>query len=69
MATKSYAHYTHIIAREALSYPIERNFEAFSVLAKQVKIKDVVITNNSITATQGGYNALLIKMVECIYKN
>lgn len=69
MSTKSYAHYTHIIAREVLSYPIETNFNAFSVISKQVKINDVVITENTITATQLGYNKLLIKMIECIYKN
>lgn len=69
MATKSYAHYTHIIARELLGYPIEANFETFTILAKQAKIEEVVITKNSITATQNGYNQLLIKMVECVYKN
>lgn len=69
MRTKSYAHFTHIIARELLSYPIESNFETFSIIAKQVQIKDVVITKNSITATQLGYNQLLMKLVECVYKN
>ena len=69
MRTKSYAHFTHIVARELLSYPLESNFETFAIIAKQVKIKDVVITKNSIMATELGYNKLLMKLVECVYKN
>ena len=69
MRTKSYAQFTHIVARELLSYPLESNFETFSTIAKQVRIKDVVITKNSIMATELGYNKLLMKLVECVYKN
>ena len=66
---KSYSYYTHIVAREALSYPIETHFNAFTIIVKQFNISDVIVTKNTITANQEVFNQLLINMVDCIHKN
>jgi len=70
MERKSMSHFTFICARELVNVPIEMQFEALVVVAKQNKLDDrIKITKHSITATQHQYDLLIRRLIECIYQN
>jgi hypothetical protein len=69
MKPKSMSHFAYISARELVNVPIEMQFEALMVIAKQCKLHEIKITRHSITATQYQYDLLIKRLIECIYQN
>ncbi len=63
------SHFAYISARELVNVPIEIQFDALVVVAKQCKLHEIKITKNSITATQSQYDMLVRRLIECIYQN
>jgi len=64
------SHFAYISARELVNVPIEKQFESLVVIAKQCKLDDkIIITRNSIIATQQQYDLLVRRLIECIYQN
>jgi len=63
------SHFVHISARELVNVPIEMQFEALVVIAKQCKLDKIKITKHSITATQHQYDLLIKRLIVCIYQN
>jgi hypothetical protein len=48
MKSKSMSHFAYISARELVNVPIEMQFEALVVIAKQCKLDEIKITRHSI---------------------
>jgi len=69
MKRKSMSYFTYICARELVNVPIEMQFEALVVVAKQCNLDRIKITKHSITATQNQYDLLIKRLIECIYQN
>jgi hypothetical protein len=70
MQRKSMSHFAYITARELVNVPLEMQFKALVVVAKQCKLDDTIkITKHSITATQSQYDLLVRRLIECIYQN
>jgi hypothetical protein len=69
MKPKSMSHFAYISARELVNVPLEIQFEALIVVAKQCNLNKIKITRHSITATQSEYDLLVKRLIECIYQN
>ena len=60
---------TWIVARELCGQDIAMHFDALYILAKQNKMNNVVLTHNSILATDKDFNKLVKSLIESIYLN
>ena len=63
------SYFAYITARELVNVPLEMQFNALVVVAKQCKLERIKITKHSITATQSEYNLLVRRLIDCVYQN
>lgn len=63
------SYFAYITARELVNVPLEMQFDALVVVAKQCKLERIKITKHSITATQSEYNLLVRRLIDCVYQN
>jgi hypothetical protein len=69
MKRNTMSYFAYITARELVNVPLEMQFDALVVVAKQCKLERIKITKHSITATQSEYNLLVRRLIDCVYQN
>jgi hypothetical protein len=59
---------TYIAARQVVNTPIQFQFDALVVVANQTSLH-IIVTKDSITATQVQFDILVKNLIHCVHQN